>query len=208
LIFKKAKSAEMANTIRQLGAPELKLNTDELTDCLFDKIKESWETTPSTWTLIRLFQTYYDTSMIEWLCQQGADVNAIKPAPNYIFSEDSTYTLLMWAVYKGNKSIMKILCEFDADIEKQTNVVAKYWGQKVKTLSAGDLLRDNPIYTTILNELVQKAEKKVVRTIHCFFQQITTDISTPALEQSVPSLAKGVEDLIYSYCGFGVSHSD
>jgi hypothetical protein len=186
ILFKKASTVKIANIIQQLGAPELKFNTGELTEYLFREVRRN------------------NAPMVEWLCQQGADVNAVKPAPGF-FSGDSFYTPLMWAVYERNESIIKILCTFGADIEKRT--LLKKTENSVIIGNAADLSRyssfDDKIPNLLLSQL--KFQKTCFHNVHGFFEQIKTDISSPALEQSIPSITEGVEALIYSYAGFEIN---
>jgi hypothetical protein len=170
MLFHEVKTLEMANII-QLAAPELKFNTDELTECLFEK-------------------AYGSPQMVEWLCQQGADVNAIK-----LDRWGKSCTPLMRAVDSRSSSTVEILCTFGADIEKQTT------RQSAIEMSRG--LMDKTILNLLLSQL--EFQKKSVHNLHRFFEQIKTDTSSPAREQSIPSITKDVEALIHSYSGLEIT---
>lgn len=180
VLFEQCLNAEIATLIQQAD-PELQLTQEELTEYLFKVVKLRY------------------LSMVEWACQQGADVNAIQPAPG-IFSGDSTYTPLMWAVYFSDMPLIKMLCKYGADIEKEA-ILIKQPSSEEKG-SALDLSRK---YNEKIFKLLQSMlDVKKESAAHCFFKQINTDISSsPTVKKTIPSLSEESEALIASYCGFG-----
>lgn len=174
-VFKWVKSVELANAI-QLA---LNFSNEELTELLFSRVSSG------------------NDNLVEWLCIQGADVNAAKYAQGFLVN--SVYTPLMWAVYFKNELTIAILCKFGADIEKQAffskvSTDSDNCGPYDTRGSALDLAGGAPIRANLINIL--ESQKTLINNVHTFFADNNINLSTE------------VEGLINAYCGYPTSQQN